>query len=137
MLKSIRNAVADSAAAVAAYHIPTLEPLFRAAGRAIEPIPKVRSVYRRGVETLLPRLVPQPERYRVSFVLEIDVEGAELMVLHGAERTLRERPPRRWIVETEPGSEACRLLAAHGYHEEHLDPAGDKVNAVFTHPSAK
>ncbi|HUQ68743.1 MAG TPA: FkbM family methyltransferase [Planctomycetaceae bacterium] len=299
VLKLLRNAVADSAAAVA-YHLPPVEPLFRAVGRAIEPIPQVGTLYRRGIDTLVARLTISGQHFRrltigdVSFLfdvsdftsrpwffhgrlfepettrrlletlqagqtvldvganrgyvtliaalkvgpagrvhsfepnpqvraelaahvqmngvadraticsdalsdrsdqdatffvstfdrnsglssltpsrellelrmlspehtitvrtntldryaeqqgliapidlIKIDVEGAELMVLHGAERTLRERPPRRWIVETEPGSEACRLLASHGYREEHLDPAGDKVNAVFTHPSAK
>ena len=68
-------------------------------------------------------------------LIKIDVEGAELLVLRGAEQTLRTMPPKRWIVETEPGSEACRLLSGYGYREEHFDAAGDKVNAVFTHGS--
>ncbi len=297
VLKSLRNVVADSAAVVA-YYLPAVEPLLCAVGRAIEPIPQVGTLYRRGIDTLVARLTTNGQHFRrlnigdVSFLfdvsdftsrpwifhgrlfepettrsllatlkpgqtvfdiganrgyvtliaalkvgasgrvhsfepnpkvraelsehvqmnrvadrvticsdalsdlagqdvtfyvstlesntglssltpsaellnsqalspdhtitvrtntldqyvelhdltapidlIKIDVEGAELMVLNGAERTLRERPPRRWIIETEPGSKACRLLTSHGYREEHLDPAGDKVNAVFTHPS--
>lgn len=296
MLKTLRNVVADSAAAVA-YHLPPVEPLLVAVGRAIEPIPQVGTLYRRGIDTLVSQLAAHEKQYRrltigdVSFLfnvsdftarpwffhgklfepettrylletlqpgqavldiganrgyvtliaalkvglggrvhsfepnptvrdeltrhvamnsvsdrvtisplalsnqsdqevtfylstlatntglssltpseellkaqtlspehtitvqtktlsdyvdeaglttpidlIKIDVEGAETLVLEGAERLLNERPPRRWIVETEPGSRACELLKSRGYRERHLDPAGDKVNAVFTHP---
>jgi FkbM family methyltransferase len=69
---------------------------------------------------------------RVELV-KIDVEGAEGLVVRGMERTLAERPPRRIICETVPGSEAARLLTARGYAmralERHPTPFG---NYLFT-----
>ena len=89
------------------------------------------------------RLAPRQVGARAGLVLAPGLAGAGLVEIRvvvvgrrAVARALREAPPRRWIVETEPGSESCQLLAAHGYREQHFDRAGDKVNAVFTHCSA-
>jgi FkbM family methyltransferase len=53
-------------------------------------------------------------------VLKIDVEGAELQVLGGAERTLAEQPPRAVLVDLHPArgvdpAEVAAILAGHGF----------------------
>jgi FkbM family methyltransferase len=55
MLKSVRNLIADSAAN-AVYQVPLLEQALIHCGRVINPIPLVRTIYRRSTETLTRRL---------------------------------------------------------------------------------
>ncbi len=70
------------------------------------------------LDTLLDTL-PAP-----SFV-KIDVEGAELAVLHGAERLLREVRPSVYI-EVDEGSSAEVYALFTGYGYDALDPATDQ-----------
>jgi FkbM family methyltransferase len=69
-------------------------------------------------------------------LIKVDVEGAEGWILDGAEKTLRESPPRFWIVETHPQSPVIERLKSFGYGVETLENAGSLVNALFTHHTA-
>ncbi len=66
-------------------------------------------------------------------LVKVDVEGAEGWVLDGAEKTLRESPPRYWIVETHPQGPVIERLKSYGYRVEKLEEVGNLVNALFTH----
>jgi FkbM family methyltransferase len=68
-------------------------------------------------------------------VIKVDVEGAEELVLDGAQRTLQESPPKHWIIETSLDSPIVGRLEAHGYHSEVLEQAGELANILFTHRS--
>lgn len=62
----------------------------------------------------------------VPDVLKIDVEGAEEMVLRGADRLLAERGPVIFLSTHGPDvhRECCRLLAAKGYRLEPITGTG-------------
>lgn len=66
-------------------------------------------------------------------LIKVDVEGAEGWLLDGAEKTLRESPPRFWIIETHPQSPVIERLKSFGYGVEKLEDVGNLVNALFTH----
>jgi len=67
--------------------------------------------------------------------IKVDVEGAEMLVLEGAKETLATRPPKRWVIETQPTGPAIEFMKTYGYRSKILDPAGDHVNILFTHQS--
>ena len=64
--------------------------------------------------------------------IKIDVEGAEMLVLEGAMETLSKRPPKRWVIETQPDGPAVEFLKAYGYSTKVLDSAGSHANVLFT-----
>jgi FkbM family methyltransferase len=69
-------------------------------------------------------------------LIKMDVECAEMKVLHGAMRTLADRPPKRWIIETDANGPVAEFMQQHGYHCVPLDPASNNVNLLCTHRSA-
>jgi FkbM family methyltransferase len=66
-----------------------------------------------------------------SFI-KMDVEGAEVLVLRGAERTLTaHRPAIVYSIHGEEQRESCReILRSHGYAVEPIDPAHAEWVAV-------
>ena len=75
---------------------------------------EVRQVSAVTLDSLLERSTPQPPQ--PPQIIKIDVEGAELLCLRGAERLLREvRPVLICEVSEENAGEAGAILRRHGY----------------------
>ena len=69
-------------------------------------------------------------------LIKIDVNGAELQVLQGADRLLREQAPKVLVeVRTRTQSEVMDLMAAAGYRARHLE-AEDQVRPTCTTSSS-
>jgi FkbM family methyltransferase len=65
-------------------------------------------------------------------LMKIDVEGAEAQVLSGMSATFASVRPKRIICETQPSSDAVRILRDRGYHASTLDEVpGGIPNLLF------
>lgn len=71
VLKRMRNICADSAA-LGVHLFPSLEPLFVWGGRVIDPIPVIRTLYRRSTETFTQRLDTARRLYRTLQIDDIE-----------------------------------------------------------------
>lgn len=96
---------------------------FAAGSNALAHLGSARTPSELSMEVGVTSLDAFTERSPPPDVLKMDVEGAEVDVLEGAERVLREHHPD-WLIELhgeDLGARCVELLSRHGYRFERLD----------------